>query len=76
VANWFGVIATGGTPRAVVDRLHAEITRIVRLPDVSEKLAAQGADPAGGSPEDFARFIDAEIRKWAAVVRGAGIQPE
>ena len=38
--------------------------------------SAQGADPAGGSPDDFARFIDAEIRKWAAVVRGAGIQPE
>ena len=76
VANWFGVIATGGTPRPVVDRLHAEITRIVRVPDVAEKLAAQGADPAGGSPDDFARFIDAEIRKWAAVVRGAGIQPE
>ena len=76
VANWFGVIATGGTPRGIVDRLNAELMRIGRMPDIAEKLAAQGADPATGTPEDFERFIQAEIKKWAAVVRGAGIHPE
>jgi tripartite-type tricarboxylate transporter receptor subunit TctC len=76
VANWFGVIATGGTPRAIIDRLNAELARIARLPDIADKLAAQGAEPATGTPDDFARFIQAEVKKWAAVVRGAGIQPE
>jgi len=76
VANWFGVIATGGTPRGIVDRLNAELVRIGRMPDIAEKLAAQGADPATGTPEDFERFIQAEIKKWATVVRGAGIHPE
>jgi tripartite-type tricarboxylate transporter receptor subunit TctC len=76
VANWFGVIATGGTPRAVIERLNAELVRIARLPDFADKLALQGADPVTGTPDEFARFIDAEIKKWAAVVRGAGIRPE
>ncbi len=76
VANWFGVIATGGTPRAIVERLNAEIVRIARMPDMTEKLAGQGADLATGTPEDFERFIQVEIKKWAAVVRGAGILPE
>ncbi len=76
VANWFGVIATGGTPRTIVERLNAELVRIARSPDIAEKLAAQGADPATGTPDDFERFIQAELKKWAAVVRGAGIQPE
>lgn len=76
VANWFGVIATGGTPRAIIGRLNAELLRIARVPDMAEKLAAQGADPATGTPEEFGRFIQDEIKKWAVVVRGAGIQPE
>ena len=76
VANWFGVIATGGTPRAIIGRLNAELVRIARVPDMAEKLAAQGADPATGTPEEFERFIQNEIKKWAVVVRGAGIHPE
>jgi tripartite-type tricarboxylate transporter receptor subunit TctC len=50
--------------------------RIARVPDMAERLAAQGADPATGTPEDFERFIQNEIQKWGAVVRGAGIRPE
>ena len=76
VANWFGVIGTGGTPRAIVDRLNTELVRIARNPEMAEKLAAQGAEPAAGSPDEFERFIQTEIKKWAAVVRGAGIAPE
>ena len=76
VSNWYGVLATGGTPRPIVDRLNAELNRIARVPDLAEKLAAQGADPATGTPDDFERFIQTELKKWAVVVRGAGINPE
>ncbi len=76
VSNWYGILATGGTPRPAVDRLNSELARIARVPDLAEKLAAQGADPATGTPEEFERFIQAELKKWAAVVRSAGINPE
>ena len=76
VSNWYGILATGGTPRLAVDRLNSELARIARVPDLAEKLAAQGADPATGTPEEFERFIQAELKKWSAVVRSAGINPE
>ena len=76
VSNWYGILATGGTPRPAVDRLNSELARIARVPDLAEKLAAQGADPATGTPEEFERFIQAELKKWSAVVRSAGINPE
>jgi len=76
VSNWYGILATGGTPRPAVDRLNSELARIARVPDLAEKLAAQGADPATGTPEEFERFIQAELKKWAAVVRSAGINTE
>jgi len=76
VSNWYGILAPGGTPRPTVDRLNSELARIARVPDLAEKLAAQGADPATGTPEEFERFIQAELKKWAAVVRSAGINPE
>ncbi|MCX7135318.1 MAG: tripartite tricarboxylate transporter substrate binding protein, partial [Proteobacteria bacterium] len=56
VSNWYGILATGGTPRPAVDRLNSELARIARVPDLAEKLAAQGADPATGTPEEFERF--------------------
>ncbi|MCX7138187.1 MAG: tripartite tricarboxylate transporter substrate-binding protein, partial [Proteobacteria bacterium] len=76
VSNWYGILAPGGTPRPTVDRLNSELARIARVPDLAEKLAAQGADPATGTPEEFERFIQAELKKWSAVVRSAGINPE
>ena len=76
VSNWYGILATGGTPRPAVDRLNSELARIARVPDLAEKLAAQGADPATGTPEEFERFIQAELKKGSAVVRSAGINPE
>jgi len=76
VSNWYGILAPGGTPRPAVDRLNSELARIARVPDLAEKLAAQGADPATGTPEEFERFIQAELKKWSAVVRSAGINPE
>jgi len=74
--QWYGVLAPAGTPRDIVARLHTEIAKSLRSGDVRERLAADGAEPVGSTPEEFAAFIRAEIDKWAKVAKAAGIQPE
>jgi tripartite-type tricarboxylate transporter receptor subunit TctC len=66
--NWLGMFAPTGTPHAVVERLSAEVMRIVRLPEVRERLNAQGAEPSPLAGEEFAAFVKNEIEKWARVV--------
>lgn len=73
-SSWNGVLVPAGTPRAVVDRLNAEIVRILKSPNVLERLAQDGALPAPTTPEEFAAFIKAEIVKWAKVVQAANIR--
>ena len=73
---YFGVFGPAGTPPAVVQRLNAEINKALLAPDFRERLAANGAEPAGGTPEQFARVIERETAKFAAVVKRAGIKPE
>jgi len=74
--QWYGVLAPAGTPRDIVARLHTEIAKSLRSGDVRERLAADGAEPVGSTPQEFAAFIRAEIDKWAKVAKAAGIQPE
>jgi tripartite-type tricarboxylate transporter receptor subunit TctC len=69
---WNGVLAPAGTPRDIILRLNAEILRILNLPDVRERLSGQGADPVGGTPEQYAALIRSEIQKWAKVVKESG----
>jgi tripartite-type tricarboxylate transporter receptor subunit TctC len=69
---WFGVFAPAGTPQAVVNRLNAEIVRIVKLPEVRERFLALGAEPAGSSAEQFGAFFRNEVVKWAKVVKESG----
>jgi tripartite-type tricarboxylate transporter receptor subunit TctC len=73
---WSGVYAPAGTPQPVIVRLNAEINKILKIPAVREQLAAQGAQPAGGSPEDFKRFTSNEIVKWAKVIKTSGAKVE
>jgi len=65
-----------GTPREIVTQLHREIVRIVALPDVKDRLAALGFEAVGNTPEEFAAHIQAELVKWAKVVREANIKAE
>jgi tripartite-type tricarboxylate transporter receptor subunit TctC len=70
---WTGVVAPTGTPAGIVDRLNAAINDGLRSPPVQEALAKVGAQPAPGSPQDFASFIAAETRKWSAIAKTSGI---
>ena len=74
--NWLGMFAPTGTPRAVTDRLGAEAIRIMRLPEVREKLNALGAEPAPLGSEEFITFVKSEIQKWAKVVAAARMTAE
>jgi tripartite-type tricarboxylate transporter receptor subunit TctC len=76
VNPWFGVVAPAKTPPAILAKLSGEIGRIMRLPDVTERLSAQGGEPAAGTPEEFAAFIKAEIAKFALVVKESGARAE
>ena len=72
VNTWFGVVAPAGTPSRIVSRLNGEIGKIMHMPDVRELLVTQGAEPATGTPEEFAAFIRTEIATSAELVRVAG----
>jgi tripartite-type tricarboxylate transporter receptor subunit TctC len=74
--QWVGVFTTAGTPRPVVDRLNAELNRIIRLPDVVAALEKQGVTPTGSTPEEFRQLIAIEIAQWSDVAREANIQLE
>ena len=71
-SSWFGLLAPAGTPADLVLKLQQETAKALSSPAIKEKLLAQGAIPSGNSPQEFARLIDAEIRKWAPVVKASG----
>jgi tripartite-type tricarboxylate transporter receptor subunit TctC len=72
--TWYGLLAPAGTPREIVTRLNRAVVQIVQFPDVREKLAAQGAEPLAGSPEQAGEFVRREISRWAKVVKAANIR--
>jgi tripartite-type tricarboxylate transporter receptor subunit TctC len=71
---WFGLLAPAGTPRAVIGRLARVANEALQSTEVMAALRAQGLDPIGGSPEDFARYIEREIEKGAMIVKAAGLK--
>ncbi len=76
IVGWNGLFAPAGTPRAIVDRLHAEVVRALALSDVQQRLTTMGADGVGSAPAQFSAFIKAEIPKWAKIVADANIKME
>ena len=76
VSLWYGVMAPAGTPKAIIERLNGEIVKILNLPDIRERFASQGAEAAGGTPEQFAAFMREEISRWEPVVRKAGVKAD
>jgi len=73
---WYGVFAPDGTPRDIVNRLNAEIVRIVRSPEVRELLLKQGAESYATSPEEFTKVVQRDVQKWAKVVKASGAKPD
>ncbi len=71
-SSWFGLLAPAGTPADVILKLQQETAKALNSPAIKEKLLAQGAIPSGNSPQEFAKFIDSEIKKWAPVVKASG----
>jgi tripartite-type tricarboxylate transporter receptor subunit TctC len=76
ISLWYGVAVPGGTPAPIVQRLNAELIKILQMPDVRKNLSDQGADLQGGTPEDFGAFMRNESARWGVVVKEAGIKPE
>jgi tripartite-type tricarboxylate transporter receptor subunit TctC len=70
--SWFGLFAVAGTPKPVLDKLHAALAKVLNQPDVKKKIADQGGDVVVETPEQFAAFIKAETAKWGKVVKESG----
>ncbi len=76
VASWYGLLAPAPTPRAIIDKLNHEIVAIMRTTELRERLAADGAEAVGNTPEEFAAYIKRELARWAAVIKSARIKPD
>jgi tripartite-type tricarboxylate transporter receptor subunit TctC len=72
--NWYGVLVPAGVPKEIIARLHADITKILRAPDVQSRFASEGGDIVADTPEQFGAFIRKEIPKWSNVVRAAKVK--
>ena len=73
---WIGFFLPAKTPRVLVDRMHADLARVMAAPEVRERFAVLGMQPATMSPDELGRYLQAEIAQWAKVVKDAGIKPE
>jgi tripartite-type tricarboxylate transporter receptor subunit TctC len=76
ISEWNALLAPAGTPQAVIDRLHTETAKIMRMDDMKAKFADLGEEPIGSTPQELATFLRAEMAKWAEVVKAANIKIE
>jgi len=74
--QWYGLVAPAGTPSAIVQALNTEMIKALQSKEIREKLAAEGAEPVGSSPLEFANLIKSDYQKWAGVAKRAGIEPQ
>ena len=74
--TWFGIFGPANTPAAVVDRINAEVNRIVKDPAIRERFAQLGFETSGGTPAQFAAVVEGESAKWSKVIRDANVKPE
>jgi tripartite-type tricarboxylate transporter receptor subunit TctC len=73
---WLGIMAPAGTPKAVIDRVNGEMTKIAARPDVRKSWQEQGAVPMSMTPAEFERFLNDDIAKWAKIVKLSGARPD
>jgi tripartite-type tricarboxylate transporter receptor subunit TctC len=72
--TWMGLIAPGGTPKALVDKINRDVAEAIKAPAAREKLATQYMEPVGNSPGEFRAVIDGEIARWEPVIKAAGVK--
>jgi tripartite-type tricarboxylate transporter receptor subunit TctC len=75
-SNWNALFAPAKTPAAIVRKVNAAVVKALSEPDIAQRLTAQGADPAPGTPEDLARYMRNDHERWKKVIRSAGIKPD
>lgn len=73
---WYGFLAPAGTPPAIVAKLHDEVTKVIKLPEITQRLQKLGLEPIGSSQQAFAAFINAELVKWARIAKASGAKIE
>jgi len=74
VSSWYGIYAPAGLPRDIVTRLNGAFNEVLRLPEIRNQLVSQGWSPTGGTPEQFGAFTQAELERWARVVKSANVR--
>jgi len=73
---WYGLMAPAGTPKGIIAKLNAEANRALALQEVKDRMAVVGMQPAGGTPEEFGKFIGDELAKWGPIVKAAGVKAD
>jgi tripartite-type tricarboxylate transporter receptor subunit TctC len=76
VINFYGVMTPAGTPRPIITRIHDDIVKALNLPDLKERMANDGTDTVGSTPEAFTAYLKTEVAKWAKVVKAANVRGE
>lgn len=76
VVNWYGLIAPRGTPRGVVEQISKEATKAMKTPEMTKRLAGEGSEAVGGTPQEFAAHLRSESAQWSKVIKEAGIRPK
>lgn len=76
LVTWYGIVARAGTPKTIVDQLSRDIATVVKEPKLAAQLASEGTRVIASSADEFGPYLNAEVKKWAAVAKQAHIQPE
>ncbi|MCW5603663.1 MAG: tripartite tricarboxylate transporter substrate binding protein [Burkholderiales bacterium] len=76
VSGWYGLLAPAGTPKEVVAYLHREVVKVLRVPEVNDRLRSQGADGVGSTPEQFGEYVKSEVSKWGKLVKQLGVRAD
>jgi tripartite-type tricarboxylate transporter receptor subunit TctC len=72
IVGWYGVLAPAKLPKPLVTRLHDEFVKVLKQPDVNEKIVLTGAEAVGNTPEEFRKYLHADVAKWAKLVKESG----
>ena len=72
--NWYGVLMPAGVTKDIVTKLHTDLVRILKQPDVQERFKGEGGDIVANTPDEFAAFIRKDVPKWSKVVKDAGVK--